>query len=297
MKMTLTQLSLLALCLGATQVPIALGQNVGNTKRPLQSAPMPSSMGSTKLTHKEWSDRKKISDALSNNAWLNERWTGNDAPYAALRAQVERAFDTMTPQALVAQYAPAAKARPNDPIAQFAWGYAVHKAITSANYTVQNADDVRFAAEVALAETPFPQTYNFARLRFLIALQSPAGGGYHTLIGTAKRLLQKDANDFPVMMGLIALNSQNSDSAAQKAAYALIQKAIKQYPNKPQVYDMLGGWYYAQYILYHHPRDYHLSLDNYQRAMNMYPMTASRRSALPQVMDFLTRRYHQINGS
>lgn len=297
MRMTLTQLGLLALCLGVTQVSVASGQTTGNTKRSPQSAPMPSSMGSTKLTYKEWADRKKISDALSNNAWLNESWTGNDAPYATLRTQIERAFGTMTPQTLVAQYTPAAKARPDDPLAQFAWAYAVHKAITSANYTVQNADDVRFAAEVALAETPFPRTYNFARLRFLITLQSPAGGGYHTLIGTAQRLLKKDANDFPVMMGLIALNSQNSDPAAQEAAYALIQKSIKQYPNKPQVYDMLGGWYYAQYILYHHTRDYHISLDNYQRAMNMYPMTASRRSALPQVMDFLTRRYHQISGS
>ncbi len=296
MKATLTQLSLLTFCVGATQIPMAWGQSAGNKKHSPQPQSIPSSMGYTKLSLKEWKERKKISDALSNNSWLNESWTGDDAPYVAIRAQIEHAFNTATPQALVAQYAPAAKARPNDPLAQFAWAYAVHKAVTSAQYAVENADDVRFAAEVALAEAPFPRTYNFARLRFLITLQSPAGGGYHTLIGTAQRLLKKDPNDFPVMMGLIALNSQNSDPSAQKLAYALIQKAIKQYPSKPQVYDLLGGWHYAQYILYHNPHDYRLSLDNYQKAMNMYPMTASRRSAIPQVMDFLTRRYHQISN-
>ena len=297
MKVTSTQLALLALCLAATQIPVALGQTAANKARVSQVPSTSSSMSSTQLAYKQWEERQKIGKALTNNAWLHESWTGNNAPYAAIRAQIDRAFDITSPKALVTRYAQAAKARPDDPLALFAWGYAVHKAITSSQFPPKDVETTLLAAEVALGEAPFPNTYDAARLRFMLILQGPFGDAYGNLIGTARRLLQTNPDDFPVKMGLIGFLSHSRDPSAQKEGYSLIQTVIKQDPNQPQGYDLLGGWHYVQYLMYHKPANYQSSMDNYQKAMNLYPMTASRRSALPQIMDFLTRRYHQISGA
>lgn len=244
---------------------------------------------------KYWSGEKKKIDAVLNNDWLHQPWTGDDTPYAAARARIEREMGTTMPSALVAHYAGSAQAQPSDPLAQFAWVYALHKAVNVAGFPANDFEKTRFAAEVALAEAPSPHTYNYARLHYLIILQG--GGGDHFLKNMAYRLLKKDSNDFPVLAGLIAIDSQNRDKAAQKEGYSLIQKLTNKYPDRPQVYDMLGGWYYSQYLMYHRSTDYAQSMANYKRALAMYPATAARKAALPQVMAFLTTRYHQISGS
>lgn len=246
---------------------------------------------------KYWSGEKKKIDAVLNNDWLHQPWTGDDAPYATARARIEREISTTPPTALVAQYAGPAQARPNDPLAQFAWAYAVHKSINVAGFSTNESKDTRFAAEVALAEAPSPHTYNYARLHYLIILQGPGSGGNYFLKNMAYRLLKKDPNDFPVLTGLVAIDAGNQDKVAQKEGYSLIQKLIKKYPEKPQVYDMLGGWHYAQYLMYHSSSNYTQSIANYKKALALYPATAARKAALPQVMAFLTTRYHQISGS
>ena len=240
-------------------------------------------------------EQKREVEALTNNAWIHQPWTGDDAPYAAARAKIDREIGTLPPQAVVGQYAAPAKLRPQDSLAQFAWAYAVCKAVHLASFAGPQTETTRFAAELAISEAPFPRTYNYARLHYLITLQGTPGS--HYLKGLAYRLLQKDPSDYAVLTGLISLDSLNNDKASQKEGYALIQKLIKKSPDKPEVYDMLGAWYYFQYLSYEHKPDYQAAMTNYRKALAMYPATAARKAALPQVMAFLTTRYHQISGS
>ena len=300
METKLTKTIVVAFCLIIMGLPVAQvysasGQTLQKRHPDYVPPTLPSAMQKLR-DPKYWSERKKEADALTNTNWVHLSWTGNDAPYAAARARIDGELGTKPPQALVAEYAAPAKSHPNDPLAQFAWAYAVHHAIKSASFPAQNAEATRFATEVAIAEAPYPRTYNYARLSFLVYVEAPGGGSGHFLIGIARRLLQKDPNDFPVLSGLITLDSQNRDLTAQQEGLALIHKMIKKYPEKPQVYDMAGGWHYAQYLLYHNPSNYQLAIANYQKALDMYPVTDARRVGLPQVMSFLTWRHHQISG-
>ena len=290
---------LVALCLGLSGLPLLMAQNPQKNHHgmhPFYKPPTVPPKIQALRDPKYWAEQRKEVKALTNDAWVYEQWTGDDGPYAAARLNIDHALATTPPQALVARYAAHAKSRPNDPLAQFSWAYTVHDAIKSASFPAQDAENTRFAAQLALAEAPFPRTYNYARLRYLIWIQGGGGGPSHFLKGMAYRLLQKDPNDFPVLSGLIQIYSANHDKAAQQQGYALIQKTIKKYPGNPQVYDLLGGWYYFQYLSYHNPSDYRSAMASYQKALGMYPPQSARRGGLPQVMAFLTTRYHQISA-
>ncbi len=247
--------------------------------------------------HKYWQEQGKEFAALTNEKWAFERWTGNDAPYAAARARVEREANSgLPPLTLVARYQSRAKAEPNNSLAQFSWAYAVRFAdkVLPASKTVS---DLRFAAELGLAEAPQPRTYNYDRLHYLLRIQGGGGGGSHFLKNLASRLLAKDPQDFPVLLYQSLIYTQNRDPADRQHGYTLIQGMIKKYPNKPEVYDALGCWYYTEYLFVHNKPDYDQAMAYYQKALNMYPAKSARRDTLPGVMAFLTKRYHQISGS
>ena len=241
--------------------------------------------------------QRKDFKALTDDTWAHEQWTSNDAPYVLVRSQIERAFARdEQPQLLVARYEAAAKSEPNNPLVQFGWAYTVRLATKSPSFHVEDTQDLLASVSVALAETPSPHTYAYDHLRYLIWLQWGGGGASHFLKDMAYRLLAKNPKDFPILMGLAGIYTQNRDAMAQQKGYALIQKMIKDYPNKPEVYDLLGCWYYFQYLSYRDPINYHLAMNTYQKALGMYPPQSTRREGLRQAMAFLTTRYHQMNA-
>ena len=216
-----------------------------------------------------------------------------------MRLQVEQAFaDDAQPQPLVSGYEAKAKKEPNNALAQFTWAYSVRLAEKSLAFHTANTQDYLDSANVALAEAPSPHTYNYDRLRYLLWIEEGGGAASHHLEGMAYRLLQKEPNDYPVLLGLSLIYTQNRDRVAEKKGYILIQKMIKTYPDKPDVYDLLGCWYYrrAQYMFYGNVPDYHQAIAYYQKALIMYPTDSVRRAQLPSVMAYLTTRYHQISG-
>lgn len=246
---------------------------------------------------KYWAEQRKEADALTNIQWVNEQWTGDDAPYAAVRLQIERAVDNgERPSALVEQYANQAKSDPNDPLAQFAWACAASRAVKLAPPS-KAMSDLRFAAELALAEAPQPHTYNYDRLRYLIWIQGAGGLSSYYLRNLGDRLLKRNPQDFSVQMAQCIIYTQNPSLAIQQHGYNLIQQMIKKYPTKPEAYDMLGCWYGTQYLCYHSPTDYQQATVNYQKALDRYPTNSARRADLPNVIAYLTTRYHQIDGT
>lgn len=295
----MVQATLVAFCLGLAGLPLLLAQipPAAQHRAPLSKKPTIVPEAQLRLQHqKYWTEQRKDFKALTNDSWAYEEWTGDDAPYAAVRAQVERVFLRGTqPQAIAAKYETAAKAEPNNSLAQFGWAYAVRQAVRS-DASLKSPDSLRYAAELALAEAPAPHTYNYDRLRYLIWIQGGGGAPSHFLKAMAYRLLARDPHDFPVLLGLAAIYTQNRDKEAQRKGYALIQQMTRNYPNKPEVYDMLGCWYYTQYMFYRDPRNYRLAMSTYQKALGLYPASSARREGLPQVMAFLTTRFHQISA-
>lgn len=301
MKSTMTvQAVLLALCLDLSGLPYLSAQTPTTAQNGMHPFYKPSSVPPAlkRLQDpKYWVGQKKASDALMDHTWVHEPWTGNDAPYVAVRNQVEQAFARgAQPSGLVTKYETAAKSKSNNPLAQFGWAYAVRLATKSPALHGENTQDLLNSVNAALAEAPSPHTYAYDHLRYLIWLQWGSGVASHALKDMAYRLLAKDPHDFPVLMGLAGIYTQNRDKVAQQKGYVLIQKMIMDYPGRPEVYDMLGCWYYTQYMFYHDPRNYHLAMTSYQKALGMYPPQSARRGGLPQVMAFLTTRYHQISA-
>ena len=246
--------------------------------------------------HKYWTEQGKEFNALINQTWAFEQWTGDDAPYAAVRSQIEHAANAgQPPLSLVSQYAAQAKREPNNPLAQFAWAYTVRLA-DKALPTSKAMADLRFAAELAISEAPQPHTYNYDRLHYLIWILGGGGGPSYYLRDLTTRLLKKDPNDFPVLLGQALIYTQNREKAPKQHGYVLIQQMIKKYPNKPEVYDALACWYYTQYMFYHNPDNYQQAMKYYRKALEMYPVMSARRTDLPAVMSYLTMRYHQISG-
>lgn len=298
-SITAIQTGLIAFCLGLSGQPLLLAQaapKASTGMHPYYKPPTVPPAIQRLRDPKYWAEQREEFKALTNDAWAQEQWTGNDAPYAVMRSRIESAVAAgQPPVALVSQYAGQAKKEPNNALAQFSWAYAVRLA-TKAAPASKAMSDLLFAACVAIAETPPPHTYNYDRLRYLLWIQDGGGAPSHFLKDMSYRLLQRDPKDFPVLLGQSLIYTQNRDKADQQTGYALIQKMIKQYPGKPEVYDVLGCWYYTQYMFYHNPKNYHLAMSNYQRAIGMYPAASPRRAGLPNVMATLTQRYRQLNG-
>lgn len=245
--------------------------------------------------HAYWQEQKKEVDALTNNTWIREQWTGNDAPFAAARAQIEKAENAgQSPLSIVTRMSAQAKDNPNDTLMQFAWAYAVHLAFKTMP-TTKAVYDLLFPAELAIARAPQPHTYNYNRLHYLLWLDNAGGLPSYHLKDFGNRLLQKDPHDFPVLMDQVVIYTQNEDNTKKQTGYNLIQDMIKKYPSRPQNYDLLGFWYSNQYLCYHDPINYRQSINYYQKALEMYPRNSGRRADLPAVISDLTERYHQIS--
>jgi hypothetical protein len=295
----ISQAELTVFCLGLAGATFLAVQAAPKPKNgmPFNSTPITVSQELQKRRGPNyWPEQRKEFQAMTDNTWAQEQWTGGDTPYAAARSRIESVVAAgQAPEALAAQYAVQAKNEPNNAVAQFSWAYAVRLADKDSPASKAASDRI-FATCVEIAETPSPHSYNYDRLRYLLWLQWGNGAASHFLKDMAYRLLAKDPKDFPVLIGLASIYTQNKDKAAQQKGYALIQKMIHDYPSKPEAYDMLGGWYYTQYMFYHNPKNYHLAMSNHQKSLGMYPPASPRRAGLPEVMDFLTQRYHQISA-
>lgn len=243
-----------------------------------------------------WTERGNEAKVLTDQRWAQEQWTGDDKPYATIRTQIESLVDAgHQPLTLASQYASTAKKEPNNSLAQFAWAYAVHLALAStpASETMSN---LRFSAELALAKAPMPHAYNYNRLHYLLWIQSGGASAGYFLRNLSARLLKKDPQDFPVLVGQALIYTQYKGKPEQSHGYELIQSILKKYPDRPEVYDTLGCWYYTQYMYYHNSDNYQKSMNYYRQALKMYPLTSDRQSKIQEIMSTLTMRYNIYRG-
>ena len=125
--------------------------------------------------------------------WTVAPWNGNDKPYQQMRDTIDNAIaGGRKPQELVEFYELPALEHPNDPIAQFRWAYATYKvAITTNEIT---GDNMLYQPLKALVLAPFPKTYDYARLIYLME-DYGHGPFILQLRNVSKRLVKHNPND------------------------------------------------------------------------------------------------------
>lgn len=185
------------------------------------------------------------SASLASDSWMRENWSGNEAQYRKLRAEVYQASRSdLVSSEWVAPYAVSAQQKPNNPASQFALAYAIYRA----HFHDQPATrDREYSQAVqSLAKVHSPHTYEFARLRFLLA--SSAGGNIYPLRVVGGRLLRRVPNDAEVKARVInVLDDGLSDSDKQQALiYA--KQLVRADPVSTYGYGALSWTYFVIFL-------------------------------------------------
>jgi len=207
--------------------------------------------------------------------WASAPWTGDDKPYQKLREDI-RLVVAKDAQPLLDQYKAEAEAKPKDPLAQFAWGYAALRTpalVGHENVTV----DVSGLPD-ALAAAPFPRTYNYARLRFLAQAQVRPNAQLEDL---GRRLLKRDPTDPAVMYQQIRVLEQTGAKPQNTEALGLAKTLVEAYPSQLAYLQKLANVYDETYIdSGFHKEDAEKAIATYEKYLRLAPPDDPQRKTI-----------------
>jgi tetratricopeptide (TPR) repeat protein len=170
-------------------------------------------------------------------SWVNRPWTSNDSPYTHMKRRIDTEFkDNKRIESVTKKYRHAAKAKPKDALAQYAWGYAAY-AGRPVGFHIDRRELPNIA--ISLGDPKAPDSYEYNRLRFVVTVRWRP---YSQLKPLGLRLLQRNANDFDVKRGVINLLVAGS-KAEQQQALKYAQELVNVYPDRSSSYSSLG-WVY-----------------------------------------------------
>lgn len=176
---------------------------------------------------------------LENWEWTQEAWTGSDAPYVAIRHNVDRTLAPLDRPAaieLIGRYRAQASLNGQDPRLQFKWAYAV-VAASKKGYrpSTNDAADCTYALEKAVS----PRSYEYARIRFLTAMQ---WGTYSALKSLGYRLIKRNPTDLHVQYNFSRILA-NGTAKERQQALSYAQSFVRRYPQWAGSYILIGEVY------------------------------------------------------
>lgn len=192
-------------------------------------------------------------------AWSQQKWTDKDAPYLSQRNRIAALYRL---KKVGPTQIKAAKSRslayPNDSVARFAWAYTAYcysllQPDRSSGYMAQVSQAMALRPDpdapfgTAFVGPKTPNSYQYARLRFLVAC-SPGGsagfsyGNGRYLIQLGERLLKRDPNDQGVKYFQIT-NLRTGSPADERKAIQYAQDLVKANPQDSASYINLGFIY------------------------------------------------------
>ncbi len=198
--------------------------------------------------------------------WINQKWTDSDKPYLQERNRIAALYRArkIGPQQLQKVKAQSL-ARPKNSVARFTWAYSVYcysllqaDRSTASGYVgdVSRAMAVR-PSPTASIRAPFvgpatPNSYQYARLRFLIACSSGGEGGFPYGNGTylrqlGERLLKRDPKDQGVKAFQI-VNLRTGKPEDERKAIRYAHEMVTANPKDAGSYITLGFTYQYTYI-------------------------------------------------
>lgn len=200
--------------------------------------------------------------------WVSKSWKGNSAPYLRINHQINAAFTNKKRiEAVTQKYRAAAEAKPTDPLAVYAWGYAAYAARPLG--APINPNDIPKLA-LAFSLPPDPGTYEYSRLRCAITIRWRP---YAQLKPMGNRVLKRHPQDHDVKLGMINLLVVGSKTEQQQAlSYA--QQLVKDYPRSADSYSALAWVYDMKFGSYRNPADGDKAIAIYHQciALSKYPL-------------------------
>lgn len=222
---------------------------------------------------------------------MHETWAGNAHPYQQIENEIDQALTNgQAPALLMFQNKALALKKPNDPQAQFRWGYSGWKMLTPES---GSWDKDRFLNGVygALVKAPSPNTYEYARLRFLVSPDSSQ------LVALGERLLKRNPNDMDVKYkligdyyGLISLNGLHSkkvDPATKERVLAIAQQMLQANPTVAKYYSSLGGVYLTCWVVLRDQDDAAKAIVEYKKFLQLAPANDEFRPQAHNIIEIL----------
>jgi hypothetical protein len=224
--------------------------------------------------------RKDAGDMLNRyRNWLNSKWTDDDAPYAAIRAEIDAKINRgVSPDAIANSVKEISNQGFNNPKAYvdpkvvFTYYYAKYQSTIPAKqvedpYLVGGLKNIFII--VANHAQEIPHTYNFARLVYLIGEINYFDYTYYLQLGG--RLYQKDPNDARIegTYGQLLFSSGTPEN--RKRAFELAEDEKKRHPKLAISYAGLGYLYYCRALEQHNVSDAKRSISEYQQYLRIEP--------------------------
>lgn len=207
--------------------------------------------------------------------WTSQAWTGSDTSYQQIKAQIDRAVTVGNdPQRLLKRQAEVARQHPNNPQAQFAWGYAVFVSMPQWGGDYEH-NKAQAAPSEALAKLPAADSYEYTRLRFLLIPVIPyANAGQSRsdqrhLDSLGQRLLQHDPADYEVRYKLVHVEEavlawKPFDPAVKARALQYAQQLIQAKPAVDAYRSLPAGIYITCWTQTNDPADARAAIASYQ---------------------------------
>lgn len=213
--------------------------------------------------------------------WTVQEWTGNDEPYRRIRTEIDQAIAMgKDPQELLKQQKQKAQQYPNNPQAQFAWGYAAY--VSLPQWAGSYAKLKQKSVADAVASLPATECYNYARLRFLLPLDYPTSdqtqiqAKARLVDALGQRLLHRDLNDLDVKYHLIdvdemILGRDAADFAVKKRALQYTQEMIRARPHLSRYRTLSASVYVTCWSQTNDPNDARAAIASYQDYLRIAP--------------------------
>ncbi len=214
--------------------------------------------------------------------WTTASWGSDDTPYQQIRSTVDHATKAgRDPLDLMQYYQMLAIRNPNDPKAQFRWAYAAYVAAKQMAYS--HSEDILYWPNKALVLAPFPHTYQYARLIFLI--ESHASGPFILrLQNVSKRLMKQNPSDIDVKYEAAGNLLYSSNPTDRELASRYIRELTVSQPHWAKPYALAG------LVLYKHWQDSKSKADAaqavacYQQYLKLTPATDTFRQRAQEII-------------
>lgn len=225
---------------------------------------------------------------VSHWQWVEEDWTGDDALYQKLRADIDRSKRNgdLTTET-ISKYKNIHQKKTNDPVSLFRWAYASFQATQSNPPAAQK----QVVAPYDFDEAPSPHTYEYDRLRFLVWAHYNSDVHLQTV---GERLLNHKPHDNDVKYYLIQCYKPWRSTLEKQKAVSLAQDLVHVAPSRPGSYSALGGVYFNSWMVSHEKEDAEKAVLAYRHYLRVAPQNYAWRRQAESIIQYITS--HSATG-
>jgi tetratricopeptide (TPR) repeat protein len=219
--------------------------------------------------------------AVLSRSWESDEWTGDDRPFAATRASIDRLFKVTTnTEFYVDKFQRLAESNPRNGLYQFQWAYSAFCQNLKPHPIARDTTSI----SLALANAVQPHTYNYARLRLLFL--DPQIGDKALL----ERLLAVDPNDPFVEGNYATVLLDARDLPDENKAVEIEQKVVYSKQDLPASCWVLAWIYASVGFLQHNDGDYRQAIFLNEQFLALTPTDDWRRASALHANIVLRRR-------